>query len=113
MNEDLKAIDLELGKTVVGGNETMAKELLTLLADNLPEHQRIIKEACQKNDKPSLISESHRLHGATCYTGTPRLKIAAKELEMAAKENQDAQIPKLTLQLDNEIALFFSELKKQ
>jgi len=34
--------------------------------------------------------EVHKLHGGTCYCGTPKLKDAAKQLEIAIKSNDKA-----------------------
>jgi len=108
----MKVIDLELGKQLVDGDENTAKELLKMLADSLPTHQQIIHQAAKDQAIKDIISEAHKLHGATCYTGTPRIKAAAKELELAAKANQLESLPALIENLDKEIMDFNQSLKE-
>lgn len=108
----MKVIDLELGKELVGGDENTAKELLKMLADSLPAHQQIIHQAAKDQTIKDIISEAHKLHGATCYTGTPRIKAAAKELELTAKENKLELLPALIENLDKEITDFYHAFKE-
>ena len=67
------------------GSEEMAKEIFTMLQTSLSEHETEITEAFNAKDLDKLSRAAHKLHGAACYTGTPRLKEAAKALEIAAK----------------------------
>jgi len=84
---DTPVIDLELGKTLIDGNESAAKEMLKTLSDLLPQHQKIIEKAYSIRDFISLADETHKIHGGACYCGTPRLKEASKNLEIALKLN--------------------------
>lgn len=112
MDNHLDVIDLKLGQTLVGDDVDMAKELLVMLANNLREHEQIIKHAFSKKDISALLKEAHKLHGATCYTGTPRLKQAAYDLEQAAKKNHVELIPGLVEQLETEIKTFTTAFEK-
>jgi two-component system sensor histidine kinase BarA len=95
MTNDNAIIDLELGASLVGGNKAMAEEMLGLLIGSLPEHKQKITKAFEEKDYPSLRNETHALHGATCYTGTPRLKACARALEQAAKHEDLDKLPAL------------------
>src|ERR1043166_1773011 len=75
-------IDLELGAELVGGNIEMAKEMLYHLVVELPEYERELTNAWNKQDRLMLRNVAHKLYGGTCYCGTPRLKEAAKALEL-------------------------------
>ncbi len=92
MNDTSKLIDLELGASLVGGSSEMAKELLTMLVGSLSEHKKELEQAFADNDLDELRKAAHKLHGATCYTGTPMLKQASADLENAIKEKQQSKI---------------------
>jgi len=80
-----KIIDWELGAKLAGGSKEMAEELMGMLIEALPEHEAEISAAIESDDHETLYTAAHKLHGATCYTATPRLKDAVKTLEDAAK----------------------------
>ncbi|MDF2939631.1 MAG: histidine kinase [Gammaproteobacteria bacterium] len=88
-------IDLELGKKLAGGKEALALEMLNMLLASLPEELKLMQEAYEKKDWQSLQAYAHKLHGATCYCGTPALKSKVKALELALKQQQYEEIDKL------------------
>ena len=97
-------IDLELGAKLVGGKREVAEEMIAMLIECLPEHQAEIDAAYTSQEIVQLAQAIHKLHGAASYCGTPRLKEAAKELELAARSNEINKIKKLYQQLNQEIA---------
>lgn len=100
-----KIIDLEM-VIQFAGSEEFARELLEMLAENLPQHIQEIAIAYQKNDLDALAKAAHKLHGATCYTGTAKLKEAVKAVELAAKAGQTNDINVLIEQFNTEANLF-------
>ena len=84
-SEQMPIIDLDLGKSLAGGNEKTARDMLTLLAKSLPEDLENLTQAFALHDDKTLQSVIHRIHGAACYCGTPALKQAARQLEHALK----------------------------
>lgn len=106
MNTDEKVIDIELGQSLVGGSLEMAFEILQMLVDALPQHKEILTKAIADHQMDTIRSEAHKLHGAACFTGTPRLKTAAKALEQAAKHNRPEEIPALSKNLFDEMTAF-------
>jgi len=97
------SVDLALCAKTVGGDEAMAKELITMLKNALPQHQLEIEIAIKANNHEDLQLAVHKLHGATCYTGTPKLKALCQELEDAAKSQSNQMIEALTPKLFSEI----------
>jgi len=85
-------INWDLAIERAGGKEELAKELLDILIKTLPQHQDELKIAFENNDMDALHAAAHKLHSATCYCGTPRLKNAAKDLEDTSKLNDDRKI---------------------
>jgi len=81
-------IDWELGQKLAGNNLELAKEMMKDLLGDLPNHLKAIQQAHQQNDLDALKGAVHHLHGALCYCGTPSLKEAARNLEIAVIEKQ-------------------------
>ncbi|MCM2678827.1 two-component sensor histidine kinase BarA [Echinimonas agarilytica] len=70
-----------------GGRTELAKEMLSLLIASLPDSQRAINQAWLTKNLDELKAQVHRLHGACCYAGVPRLKQAAEQLETELKNS--------------------------
>tara|TARA_B100000508_G_scaffold131184_1_gene119160 strand:- start:10 stop:342 length:333 start_codon:yes stop_codon:yes gene_type:complete len=87
MDNDI--IDLELGKKLINGSEERARDMLTMLMDMLPEHEKNLKAAHENQDKKALIAEAHKLRGGVCYCGTPQLQKITTELETALKQGKE------------------------
>ncbi|MBB71574.1 MAG: hypothetical protein CMF50_04195 [Legionellales bacterium] len=76
---ELGVIDLALGISLVNGHEDAARELLTMLYDELPEDKQQIEAALADDNHDAMVSVVHRLKGASSYCGAPRLGKRAKE----------------------------------
>jgi len=73
------------------GNIELAKELFTMLINELPKSLDSIKTSYQSNTEApqELLDHAHRLHGSTAYCGVPDLKLAACNLENSIKNNKN------------------------
>ncbi|WP_298442662.1 two-component sensor histidine kinase BarA [uncultured Ferrimonas sp.] len=80
------SIDWPLALSQAGGNSTLAKEMLGLLIESLPETQRGLDQAILMGDNAALQQGIHKLHGATCYSGVPALQKLCAELETSLKK---------------------------
>lgn len=87
-----------------GGKKELAKNLFKLLIKTLPKHLEKLKTAFENKDLAALHAEAHKLHSATCYCGTPRLKNAAKNLENLSKTKKTEEIKKTYDKICDEIA---------
>ena len=98
-------IDLELGKKLVG-NETLAKELLTMLVKDLPLEFALIEKTFLDKDYAETIRYLHKLRGALSYCGVPRLKTATLQLEHGLQKNQpDVDVCFMTFKVEVELLL--------
>lgn len=96
-------IDWELGTQLANNNRALAEELLELLLKQLPHEFSLIQQAYKNDNIPLTLQYLHKLHGAVCYCGVPRLKKAISALEKAYKEHADtAEV----------FAIFEEEVKK-
>lgn len=77
-----KIIDWELADQLAEGDHAFAVEMMESFIQCLPEFQQNLKAASDKQDIAELKRISHKLYGATCYVGTPRVKAIAKAVEL-------------------------------
>ncbi|GAM65715.1 barA sensory histidine kinase [Vibrio ishigakensis] len=84
--EDQKSdviIDWDAALTQSANKEDLAKEMLQMLVDYIPEVNQVIEKAIdeQSVSKDELIHHVHKMHGSSSYCGVPKLKIACAQVE--------------------------------
>ena len=99
---DYPIIDWELGTKLAGNNADVAEEMLGLLIKSLPSDLAQIKNAYDAQDNNKLAYYVHRLHGALCYCGAPRLKAATHQLDSALRQNQIDNLSSLYTQFEHD-----------
>lgn len=97
-----KSIDWELCLKLANGKQAFAKEMLVMFIDDLPKARDSIMSAFKKQDWEELQHQVHRLHGACCYCGVPKLKQLTRQIETALKQNQTATAKALIPKVDRE-----------
>lgn len=102
---ELPIIDWELGIKLAGNNKQLAKEIIDLFIKNIKTERANIQLLFEKNQYKELTKQIHKLHGAICYCGLPRLKNLVAKLETNLKNNIMDSLPSLLNQLDTEINL--------
>lgn len=105
-------IDWDLALEKANGNDALAKHMMNMLLEMLPEHERFIDEAFNAKNYSAINQEAHKLYGALCYCGTPNLKKAAKALENASADDQSKEVTALYQKIKAEIAWLKEEAKK-
>ncbi len=68
----------------------LAKEFLQDLMRSLEQAYAAITAALLRADRDALLSETHKLHGACCYSGVPRLQRCSHQLEGLLKRDSTA-----------------------
>lgn len=81
----------------------LAKELLGMLAAELPEVRNSINAAHQEQNYTLLEDLVHKLHGSCCYTGVTRLKTLSADLEDALQLKHYDIVKEMIKQLNLEI----------
>lgn len=103
--DTMPVIDWELSLKLAGNNRDLARDMLTLIYQQLPDDIAQIKALHHEQNTPQLIHHVHKLHGALCYCGLPRLKLLIAHLESDLKNHiMDSSLPLLG-QLDIEVSL--------
>lgn len=77
----MSLFDKDLALKQAGDNLELAKELLEMLINDLPDSQQVINQAHSNHDKDAFWNAVHKVHGGTAYCGVPDLKLACKSLE--------------------------------
>lgn len=96
--DHLPVIDKEKALFVAGNKESLANELLTGLTKTISADLYLISHLYQEQNYRELLHKVHRLHGAICYCGLPRLKVIMEKLETELKlfnNEMDAEKTKL------------------
>lgn len=92
------------------GKPDLAIELTCLFLELLPKHETELRLAYEKKDLDALGKAAHKLHGALCYCGLPRLKSLTKTLESTARNAKgtiNRSIDKLYRSLQAEIQAIY------
>lgn len=82
------SIDWQLALKRANQNEESAKELLEGFIAMLPDTIALLHGLWKRKNYSALKVEVHKLHGACCYTGLPRMQHLANETESALKMEQ-------------------------
>jgi two-component system sensor histidine kinase BarA len=88
IDQSLAVFDQKASLKLVAGKESLAKEMLTMLLAELEQERQAINSAYKDNDRAVMLEKTHRLHGASRYTGAISLQHALANLEKALKQHQ-------------------------
>ncbi len=82
-------LDIPYAIEQAGGNPELAKELFTMLLNDLPVLRDKLNQAFADSDSQALWDHTHKIHGSTAYCGVPALREAARRLEGAIKQQAE------------------------
>lgn len=95
-----KILDIQQSITAANGNASLAKDLFTMLLNDLDTRLDQIKNSYQSDDLESLAEHVHKLYGATAYCIVPKLRKNTEILDTILKQKDYSQ---LTVMLENVI----------
>lgn len=78
-------LDIEYALDRANGNAGLAKDLFSMLLQELPERQRRLQTSLANNDLTDIREIVHKLYGATAYCGVPQLRAATEIVEFNFK----------------------------
>jgi two-component system, NarL family, sensor histidine kinase BarA len=112
-NENLPVIDWEQSIKLAGNKRELANDILVLLIKDLPDDTSAINASYKAQNYQEMLRQVHKLHGALCYCGLPRLKTVVSRLETELKNNIMDSLPPLIETLDNEVTLLLERYSRQ
>jgi two-component system sensor histidine kinase BarA len=111
--QQLPIIDWEEGTRLAGHKKELARDILNMLVRDLPNEMRTMRQLHEEKNFAELVKSVHKLHGAVCYTGTPRLKTLLAALETQLKTNIMDGSSSLLQQLDTEVSYLLEHIAQQ
>ena len=96
------SLDWDLALRQAANKEDLARDLLEMLVDFLPEARLKVETAMAQQDATALREIVHKLHGSASYSGVPQMKNLCFQLEQSLlhQESLDAIEPELLELLD-------------
>ncbi|EOB2848783.1 two-component sensor histidine kinase BarA [Vibrio vulnificus] len=84
-------IDWQAALKQSANKEDLAKDMLRMLVEFIPEVESVVELALEQEDYPrdELIHVIHKLHGSSSYCGVPRLKALCATIEQSLRSNAE------------------------
>lgn len=98
-----KILDIQQSIEAANGNASLAKELFTMLLNDLDARLGQIKSSFDDNNMNELAQHIHKLYGATAYCIVPKLRNSAETLDQALRQKDYSQLNELVETVLNEI----------
>ncbi|ORM67254.1 two-component sensor histidine kinase BarA [Pantoea rwandensis] len=107
------SLDWTLALRQAANKPDLARDLLQMLLDFLPEVEERVENCIASNDVAGLREIIHKLHGSASYSGVPRLKQLCLQLEKSLHQESDIEAlePEL-LEMSDEMANVAREARK-
>lgn len=103
-----KILNIQQSITAANGNVSLAKDLFTMLLDDLGVRQQQIESSYQSNDMVMLEEHIHKLYGATAYCIVPKLRLSTETLEGLLRKKDYSQLKKFVEKVLQEIQQLIS-----
>ncbi|MFG1173546.1 two-component sensor histidine kinase BarA [Erwiniaceae bacterium CAU 1747] len=110
------SLDWALALRQAANKPDLARDLLQMLVDFLPEVRTLVEQFMASNNPAGLRDIIHKLHGSASYSGVPHLKKLCQELEQSLLKNEDIdaiepELLELLDEMDNVAQLAREQLK--
>ncbi|WP_428943917.1 two-component sensor histidine kinase BarA [Pantoea sp. FN060301] len=79
------SLDWQLALRQAANKPDLARDLLQMLVDFLPEVTRLVERFMAEDNLPELRDIIHKLHGSASYSGVPRLKQLCQQLDKSLR----------------------------
>jgi two-component system sensor histidine kinase BarA len=107
------SIDWELALHRSNQNPEVAMSFMDDFITHLHEHGEDIKIHSKAKHTEGLLGSVHKLHGACCYTGVPRLQSMCLELETGLKQDLNFEFSDKVEAIIAEMSLLVSDWSKR
>ncbi len=91
-DEDITSVDINLSLKLANHKAPLARDMLVMLLNALPDDQAQINTALAERDYAHLEETVHRLYGSCCYCGVPRMKRISGLLDRMLQARQYDQL---------------------
>lgn len=110
------SLDWALALRQAANKPDLARDLLQMLVDFLPEVRTLVEQFMETNNPTGLRDIIHKLHGSASYSGVPHMKKLCQELEQSLMKHEDIaaiepELLELLDEMDNVAQLAREQLK--
>ena len=98
-----KILYIQQSIDAANGNVSLAKDLFTMLLDDLNLRLKQIESSFQESDMESLAEHVYKLYGATAYCIVPQLRDCTAALEDHLRQKKYSQLEEFVDSVVNEI----------
>ena len=97
----------------LGGDRNMARKLVDMFLQTLPEHLADVRKAAANRDDRALARAAHTVKGAAANFSTGTAYTAARRLELAARSADWAEVGRAQTQFEQQMNTLAAELEAQ
>ncbi|OPZ59373.1 MAG: Signal transduction histidine-protein kinase BarA [Deltaproteobacteria bacterium ADurb.Bin510] len=102
LQDEPEHLDLDGLLQRMGGDEGLARRVMTVFVQSVPAQLRALGEACARRDAELVHQIGHTIKGAAASTGAVRLSELAFEVELAGQQADLARAGELSTRLAEE-----------
>lgn len=105
-------VDWPMALERAAGKKDLAVQMLEMLIKSITPTIDKISRSYDADNRDELLQAVHKFHGACCYTGVPKLKKLAEEIEVALKKGKSLNyVEPEVLELLEELEKFRAQAK--
>ena len=104
-----KLFDIQATIAAANGNVTLAKDLFSMLLNELETRLKQIETSYNTQDLQALAQHAHKLFGSTAYCIVPELRSSSDKLENALINKDVDQLEDLVSQVKTDIQNLINE----
>jgi two-component system sensor histidine kinase BarA len=97
------ALDFEGSLALSADNESLLRQIFEIIYRDIPDQQRQLENALQRQDREKLGAIAHKLHGVTCYASLPRLRRSVLAFQQHLAHDGDMPLDRPVAELKAEL----------
>lgn len=105
------SLDYARSLQLSAGNESLLKQIFTILQRDIPQQRQQLAEAFTEQDYGRLGALAHKLQGVTCYVSLPRLRRIVLALQQQLAGESGESLERLHQQLETELDAIAREVE--
>ena len=105
-------VDWAMALERAAGKHDLAVQMLSMLVKSIPSTLEQLEMYVEEQNVDELTKVIHKFHGACCYTGVPKIRALAEQIEIGLKAEHDLEMVEPELfELIDELTKFKEQAK--
>jgi two-component system sensor histidine kinase BarA len=85
----MMSVNIKQSLDLAANNETLLQQIFSILLRDIPHLKVQLSNAVDQSDYAKLSAIVHKLHGTTCYTSLPKLKLLVVSIQPILTQQSD------------------------